>query len=140
MSLPTTTILGFKDCTHSFFPPPCSFCTFKSLQQCILVLTFVSSVLSNMFFKVRAWGPWFTSCWKHSSCNFHITPKRHSYIPSYHLYCWISLNKKLTYTVSNMYLSCFFFLFLNISFHAELESTNTLWLPLTLTKWGSVWS
>lgn len=29
-----------------------------------------------MFFKVQAWGPWFTSCWKRSTWDLHVVPRR----------------------------------------------------------------
>lgn len=140
ISLPRASIFVFEKCSNIYSSPRCKV---KSLQQCIFVLTFVSSVLSNMFFKVQAWGPWFTSCWKHSSWDLHVTPKRHSYIPSHHLYCWISLSENLNTQFQICIFFCWGFVvcfFLNINFHPELENTYTLWLPLTLTKQRSVWS
>lgn len=77
------------------YVPGHSFYRVKSFQHCIFVLTFVGSVLSNMFFKVQAWGPRFTSCRKHSTWDLHIVPRRLSYIPSCHLHWPIRCDEKL---------------------------------------------
>lgn len=130
---PPAPIFDFKNCSNSFFsapPSPC-FCKVKSLQQCIFVLTFVSSVLSNMCFKVQAWGLWFTSCWKHSSWDLHITPKRLSYIPSYHLHCWISLNENLN---TQFQICTFFAVFLKYKFSCWARKHQHIMVSINTDK------
>lgn len=120
--LPPVPIFGFKNFKQ--LPPQ----FVKSLKPCIFVLTFVSSVLSNVFFEVQAWVSWFTSCWRHSSWDLSITPKRLFYIPSYHLYCWISFNKNLN---TQFQMCTFFAVFLKYNFsywareHQNMASVNT---------------